>query len=215
MTRGKYAARASNTHAAADAAATTAAYQRKIAELTEQRDALTAESTAERARNARAERVLRTQRDEGLSPEVAARDRVIADLRADLAQQKKDFAAVADRHATLYRHLRDQLMSAGRTEAEATEDILEILGYSDLTYGLGVHKGRLNSEAAEAVQRARGERRAKRGQTDMQGLVDDAKQRAGAERAQEELTKLTLATRKAQATIAHAFDPPIDYGITA
>ena len=128
MTRGKYAARAANTRAAADAEATTASYIRQIRNLTTERDQYKTELTTARREHAKAVRILTVQRDEAISPELIARDHVIKELRDEVAKVKASKEHLQRTYDKLLHYVHDMFVAQGMDRSAAFGAIVDILG---------------------------------------------------------------------------------------
>lgn len=131
MTRGKYAARAARRREDADVRSEIASYQDTVRRLTADNDALRQALGKAKAAHRDEVRALRTQRDEGLSPHVAAMedemnrlrdkaDRAVADKQRTVKTHEKlvfDFITILSSHLGITRaKAMDLLVSEGAGE---------------------------------------------------------------------------------------------------
>jgi len=169
MAKGKYAARAAVRRDDADAQSQIAAYQHTVKRLTAELDELKVARAAGQAAASKEIRSLKAQRDEGLSPEVAA-------LRQQLEEQREraDAAAASRRDIartweTVFGNLQGLLVEGLRlTGMEALEVLIAAVPASEQRDGdplllvdprSGVRDGtRLSREQILAVQASHGRR---------------------------------------------------------
>lgn len=107
------------------------AYNRKVKELTAERDHYAAQLAQERRDRTRQERILRTQRDEVLGPELAARDHLLSELRAQVAQQKARYDSMYRKYEKIGNYFLAQQRSTGLEIDEALEALISVVTDDD------------------------------------------------------------------------------------
>ena len=166
--RGKQATAAAGRRDAASTATEIETYQRNITALVQERDKLRSDLRDERQAHSKERRILRAQLNEGLSPEIGARDKVIEQLRDQIGRQKAEAVAAQRVHESMVHLLWSILEDAGMTSTEAIEWVMQRIPNAEgqlekaaQTFAIGVHLGRkttLTTEQVKRIQRARGER---------------------------------------------------------
>lgn len=159
--RGKHGVSAAARHAIETRDSELAAYQRRVAELTAEVKQLRANATERMRAHSREVKLLKAERDEGLSPMVAVVQRENAALKERLDRAQRDLRELRKKWERAFqrasRHFLDdhpELVGIERVEAAAS---LLVEGLEGVRINDGVRSQ--DTEAVTAIQRARGERR--------------------------------------------------------
>lgn len=111
MTRGKYAARATNRREVAEVEASEAAYQRQIVRLTKERDEARAELAQLKKSSATEARALRAQISEGTSDLVTALRLQVNGFRDERDKARREMKEYASRMHKALHNIRDHFIS--------------------------------------------------------------------------------------------------------
>lgn len=145
MTRGKYANRAAIARTDAEVTTTLATYQSTVKRLTEENKTLKQRLSDQQRVHAQDVKVLKAQLNEGLSPEMAAREHEIRTLRADRDRLRREYAELLKKRDSYEKRLMAALISEGWTSA----DVMAI--------GIGDNTQIANDAAIKAHRRSQSE----------------------------------------------------------
>ena len=162
MTRGKHGVSAAARHAVGERDKQIEAYQHNIRKLTAENAELKQKLADQQAAHSKTVRVLKAERDEGMSPMVSALQKENVKLKERLQHSAADLSAYFGEYEKAYGRIAGHFHSAhGLTKLNALEEAKKLLGYKDDVLVMptdGRPLAKTDPSGMRAVQRARGQR---------------------------------------------------------
>lgn len=162
MAKGKHGISAAARQAVGERDQSIAAYQHNIRKLTAENAELKQKLADQQAAHGKTVRVLKAERDEGLSPTLTVIQRENGALKERLAKADRSLAFWADWYRKMFNRLTDHVRSVeGLTQLEGLELTHKLMGEEPGFWSPpeNKHSQKLGPDAVTAIERAKGWRR--------------------------------------------------------